>query len=575
MTGIHTIITLEAGDSLIAVMDGAPATNQPEFIASWVDLTTTNAPGKNYGALNGTSEVTLVATPSSASRQVDGLTIYNKDTAAVTVAVKVANGATRRFLGVLTLAVGETWFPLVQRFGSKGDAGAAGPVGPMGPPGEAGEAGDPGDDGPQGPPGPTGATGATGPAPAGTGVVRVDSGTPSAAELSGEVTTSGSNAVTIVRSTAFTWTAAHTWSLPVAASSTDGLVLATSNTATSGNQKWSPRVRWRASAWQSAASAAQPVDWIAELVPTQGSNLIADLVWSYAINGGAYTEGLRFGNRLSGVNNLAGLQVGAVNLNNGVLAVTDSGGNMYAALTTNGAKFLLYNDFSFGFSSYGLAGTSSFSTFVGSIDTILRRYAAANFQFGAAAANPPVAQTLSVQDASGTDIAGATWIFRASRGTGIGAITGKFYIWQVPSLGVTGTTLQTAVEGASLTGDGILALPLKGLSGLVRPRVQTTASAATVTPNADTDDLVTITAQAVGLTIANPTTAASYRCEGQKLMIRIKDNGGAQTIAFGSEYRAMGTALPTTTVAGKTLYLGFIRNQTDSKWDLVSSAQDA
>jgi hypothetical protein len=96
-------------------------------------------------------------------------------------------------------------------------------------------------------------------------------------------------------------------------------------------------------------------------------------------------------------------------------------------------------------------------------------------------------------------------------------------------------------------------------------RVQSVTSSATVTP-LSTNDLVIITAQAVGLTLANPTGTFT---EGQALMIRIKDNGTARTIAFDTNYRAIGVTLPTTTVISKTLYLGIIYNATDSKWDIV------
>ena len=96
-------------------------------------------------------------------------------------------------------------------------------------------------------------------------------------------------------------------------------------------------------------------------------------------------------------------------------------------------------------------------------------------------------------------------------------------------------------------------------------RVQSVTSSATVTP-LSTNDLVIITAQAVGLTLANPTGTFT---EGQALMIRIKDNATARTIAFDTNYRAIGVTLPTTTVISKTMYLGIIYNSTDSKWDII------
>jgi hypothetical protein len=97
------------------------------------------------------------------------------------------------------------------------------------------------------------------------------------------------------------------------------------------------------------------------------------------------------------------------------------------------------------------------------------------------------------------------------------------------------------------------------------PRVQTISSSATVTA-VSTNDLVTITAQAVGLTLANPTGAF---VEGQSLIIRIKDNGTARSIAYGTNFRAIGVTAPTTTTANKTTYLGCIYNSTDTKFDIV------
>ncbi len=105
-----------------------------------------------------------------------------------------------------------------------------------------------------------------------------------------------------------------------------------------------------------------------------------------------------------------------------------------------------------------------------------------------------------------------------------------------------------------------------------QPNVQAVTSSNTVTPNADTDDLVVITAQVASLTIANPTGSPA---QGQKLTIRVKDNGTARSITFGTNYRALGLpSLPTTTVINKTLYIGMIYNSTDTKMDVVSVAQE-
>jgi hypothetical protein len=103
------------------------------------------------------------------------------------------------------------------------------------------------------------------------------------------------------------------------------------------------------------------------------------------------------------------------------------------------------------------------------------------------------------------------------------------------------------------------------------PAIQSVASSATVTPTFS-DDIVIITAQAAGLTLANPTGTA---IPGLGMVIRIKDNGTARSIAYGSQYRAIGVTLPTTTVISKTLYLCMVFNNEDTRWDVLAVGQEA
>jgi len=105
------------------------------------------------------------------------------------------------------------------------------------------------------------------------------------------------------------------------------------------------------------------------------------------------------------------------------------------------------------------------------------------------------------------------------------------------------------------------------------PRVYNTTSTATLTPEISTYDIFELTAQAGALTIANHST--STPTAGEKMIIRIKDNGTARAISFGTYYRAMGNALPTTTVISKTMYLGFIWNAADNKFDLIALVNEA
>ncbi len=103
------------------------------------------------------------------------------------------------------------------------------------------------------------------------------------------------------------------------------------------------------------------------------------------------------------------------------------------------------------------------------------------------------------------------------------------------------------------------------------PRVQAVVSAATVTPTFS-DDMVKVTAQAVALNLANP-TGTPIPAFG--MVIRIKDNGTAHAITYGSQYRAIGVTLPTTTVISKTVYLAMIWNSDDLTWDVLGVGQQA
>lgn len=103
------------------------------------------------------------------------------------------------------------------------------------------------------------------------------------------------------------------------------------------------------------------------------------------------------------------------------------------------------------------------------------------------------------------------------------------------------------------------------------PNIQAVASSATVTPTFD-NDLVKVTAQAAALALANPTGTA---IPGLGMVIRIKDNGTARAITYGTQYRAIGVILPTTTVIGKTTYLAMIFNSDDTTWDVIAVGTEA
>ena len=108
----------------------------------------------------------------------------------------------------------------------------------------------------------------------------------------------------------------------------------------------------------------------------------------------------------------------------------------------------------------------------------------------------------------------------------------------------------------------------------INPRLVTATSYTTNTGTSldvSTCDQFEITAQAGALKFNNP---GGTPLNGQKLIIRIKDNGTARALTYDTQFRGIGVELPDTTVAGKTLYMGFIYNSNDTKWDLVASAQE-
>ena len=61
---------------------------------------------------------------------------------------------------------------------------------------------------------------------------------------------------------------------------------------------------------------------------------------------------------------------------------------------------------------------------------------------------------------------------------------------------------------------------------------------------------------------------------GNTLLIRIKDDGTARAITWNAIYKGFSQTLPSTTILGKEMYLGFIYNSASSKWDLISRVDE-
>jgi hypothetical protein len=92
--------------------------------------------------------------------------------------------------------------------------------------------------------------------------------------------------------TANAFTAAQTLTLaPAANTATTGWLLTDTTAASSGNQQYSPAVRWTGQGWKTTATAAsQAVDFRAYVVPVQGAaNPAGNLVFDSSVNGGAFS----------------------------------------------------------------------------------------------------------------------------------------------------------------------------------------------------------------------------------------------------------------------------------------------
>jgi hypothetical protein len=102
------------------------------------------------------------------------------------------------------------------------------------------------------------------------------------------------------------------------------------------------------------------------------------------------------------------------------------------------------------------------------------------------------------------------------------------------------------------------------------PIVSSTASTASLTVSVGTigsSIQYNITALAVGLTVNAPSGTPT---DGQKLTLRIKDNGTSQTLSWDVIFRAFDSAIPIATSVSKTSYIGCIYNSAEATWDVVS-----
>lgn len=142
-------------------------------------------------------------------------------------------------------------------------------------------------------------------------------------------------------------------------------------------------------------------------------------------------------------------------------------------------------------------------------------------------------------------------------------------------------TTDPSADATNWQGLGGGDVTLNGVQTLTNKRItERVSSVASITSplawNSDNFDQYAATAQAAALTIS---ADAGTPTNGQKMIFRFKDNGTARALTWTTgavkSFRAVGVTLPTTTVLGKTLYVGCIFNAADNRWDAVAVAQEA
>lgn len=162
-----------------------------------------------------------------------------------------------------------------------------------------------------------------------------------------------------------------------------------------------------------------------------------------------------------------------------------------------------------------------------------------------AAPTGTVVGTTDIQSLSGKTISGASNTI-----TNIG----------LSSLSATGTPSSTTY----LRGDNTWA------AVTTAPRVTSITSSATPAINTDTTDQFNITAQAVTISSMSSSLTGTP-VDGQRLMIRIKDNGVSRSITWGASFSGSGVAsLLSATTVNKTHMFAFIYDSVATKWICVA-----
>lgn len=135
--------------------------------------------------------------------------------------------------------------------------------------------------------------------------------------------------------------------------------------------------------------------------------------------------------------------------------------------------------------------------------------------------------------------------------------------------GDTGDTGPTGPQGPQGATGATGATGPQGPSGDLTVNTSTTQTSLSIA--SDTNNFYNITNQSSNITLANST---GTKVEGKRFIIRIQSDATPRTISYGTEWKAVGVTLPTTTVANKITSIGGFINATTSKVEVWAVNQE-
>ena len=189
-------------------------------------------------------------------------------------------------------------------------------------------------------------------------------------------------------------------------------------------------------------------------------------------------------------------------------------------------------------------------------------------------------------DTGGTQITGVKWTRGSNTVHPIGATVVDYVTGTAINMITTGIlkfanqdgslkaiVAPSATLSGSATVGGTLTVNGSIQNSRIYPRISTTTSTATLTPDLSSANVYSISAQAAALAIANPTGSPQ---DGDGLIIRIKDNGTSRAITYGTAFSNIsGLDSLTATTVGKWHVIGAMYNAGTSTWQILSISTEA